>query len=261
MIKSLNLKVDPQVGFDEDKIKSLVGKQLGISEEDLTFKLKNRSIDARSKKVWVHLSVDVYIGQKLETPAQPWIPQNVESKDEVIIVGAGPAGLFAALELIQLGLKPIILERGKDVQARRRDIAAINKEHIVNPDSNYCYGEGGAGTYSDGKLYTRSKKRGDVTQILETLVQFGARKEILIDAHPHIGTNKLPQIIEAMREAIVNHGGELRFNTKVTDLIVKSGTITGVINNMANRFLVVLLFWLLDIRQEISINYWIPKRF
>src|SRR5690606_15514398 len=133
-----------------------------------------------------------------------------------LIVGCGPAGLFAALRCLEYGLKPIILERGKDVRERRRDLAAINKLHIVDPDSNYCFGEGGAGTYSDGKLYTRSHKRGDIRSVLETLVAFGASEDILIDAHPHIGTNKLPKIITAMREAIVNAGGEVHFNSRVT---------------------------------------------
>ena len=156
--------------------------------------------------------------------------QNVENKTPVIIVGAGPAGLFAALKLIQLGIKPIILERGKTVRDRRWDLAKINKEHTINPDSNYCFGEGGAGTYSDGKLYTRSTKRGDVQNILKTLVVHGASENILIDAHPHIGTNKLPQIIVSIRETIVNSGGEIHFNTCVKDFIINNkNEIKGVI--------------------------------
>ena len=154
-----------------------------------------------------------------------------------MIVGSGPAGLFAALKLIELGLKPIILERGKDVRSRRRDLAAINKQHIVNPESNYCFGEGGAGTYSDGKLYTRSKKRGSILSVLETMVFHGANDEILIDAHPHIGTNKLPKLIAAIRETILSAGGEIHFNTKVTDLIIENNIISGVITEGGDRVL------------------------
>ena len=152
-----------------------------------------------------------------------------------MVVGSGPAGLFAALRLIEFGIKPIVLERGSDVQARRRDLAAINKDHIVNPESNYCFGEGGAGTYSDGKLYTRSKKRGDVNRILEILVAHGAKEEILFDAHPHIGTNKLPKLVTELRQSIMDAGGEVRFDTKVVDLILDGDTITGVITHAGEK--------------------------
>jgi len=145
--------------------------------------------------------------------------------------GAGPAGLFAAIRLIESGMKPIIFERGKDVQSRRRDLAAINKDHVVNPESNYCFGEGGAGTYSDGKLYTRSNKRGDVNRILEIFIAHGANEDILFDAHPHIGTNKLPKIVAELRESILQAGGEIHFNTKVTDLILVSNEIKGIITS------------------------------
>ncbi len=154
---------------------------------------------------------------------------DVSNSKCVIIVGAGPAGLFAALRLIELGIKPVVIERGKDVQTRRRDIAAINKEHIVNPESNYCFGEGGAGTYSDGKLYTRSTKRGDVRKVLEIMVAHGASEEILYDTHPHIGTNKLPLLVKELRKSILIAGGIIRFNTKVSDLILESGKITGIL--------------------------------
>ncbi|HEX8040442.1 MAG TPA: FAD-dependent oxidoreductase, partial [Chryseosolibacter sp.] len=153
----------------------------------------------------------------------------------VLIVGAGPAGLFAGLRLIELGYKPIILERGKDVQSRRRDLAAINKDHVVNPDSNYCFGEGGAGTYSDGKLYTRSTKRGDIKKVLETLVAHGASEDILFDAHPHIGTNKLPKLVMALRETILQYGGEIRFNTKVVDLVIDGDVVKGVVTAPGDR--------------------------
>jgi uncharacterized FAD-dependent dehydrogenase len=153
---------------------------------------------------------------------------NVSSAESVIIVGAGPAGLFAALRLIESGIKPIVIERGKDVQSRRRDIAAINRDHIVNSDSNYCFGEGGAGTYSDGKLYTRSTKRGDVNRILEILINHGAHEEIRYDAHPHIGTNKLPPLIASMRKTIIEAGGEVHFEKRVTDFIVGNDEIKGV---------------------------------
>ena len=154
---------------------------------------------------------------------------DVSKSRQILIVGSGPAGLFAALRLIELGIKPIVFERGKDVQARRRDLAAINKDHIVNPESNYCFGEGGAGTYSDGKLYTRSKKRGDIRRVLEILVAHGAKDEILYDAHPHIGTNKLPKLVSELRESIIQAGGEVRFNATITDLIVENDSVKGVV--------------------------------
>lgn len=188
-----------------------------------------RSIDARQKAVKVNLKVEVYVNEEFsEDPiGLPDYP-NISNREEVYIIGAGPAGLFAALRCIELGKKPIVIERGKDVRNRRRDLKALNIEHIVNEDSNYCFGEGGAGTFSDGKLYTRSKKRGDINRILNLFVGFGATKEILIDAHPHIGTNKLPAIITKMREQIMERGGEVLFETRVTDLIIKNNQIAGI---------------------------------
>lgn len=192
-------------------------------------RILKRSIDARSKLPLVRLRVELSTEEAFpELPdALPLLP-DVSRGKPVIIVGCGPAGMFAALACIELGMRPIILERGKDVRARRRDLAAINRDHVVDPDSNYCFGEGGAGTYSDGKLYTRSDKRGDVAAVLQTFVAFGAPPDILVDAHPHIGTNKLPRIITAMREAILSAGGEVRFETRVDDLLVSDGQIHGV---------------------------------
>src|SRR6478609_8316738 len=209
MKKELDLVLPPEIAFDEAQLEKELIEASGIDSEEVKFLHKiKRSIDARGRKVSVKVRADIYT----ETPpADAIIPDfhypNVSNKEKVVIVGAGPAGLFAALRCIELGLKPVILERGKDVRSRRRDLAAINKEHIVNPDSNYCFGEGGAGTYSDGKLYTRSKKRGDVNRILEILVAHGAKEEILFDAHPHIGTNKLPTLVTEIRESIIRAGG------------------------------------------------------
>ncbi|MGB0777764.1 MAG: NAD(P)/FAD-dependent oxidoreductase [Flavobacteriaceae bacterium] len=230
MPKEIQIRVSPQIASNQDKLKSYLINfldQQSISD----FEILKRSIDARQKSVKINLKVRVFFpGDLIEkiSFALPDYP-NVSNAEEIIIVGAGPAGLFAALKLIEQGQKPIILERGKDVRARRRDLAAINKEHLVNPESNYCFGEGGAGTYSDGKLYTRSKKRGDVNRILNLFVGFGADPKITVDAHPHIGTNKLPKIIAEMRETIKAHGGEVFFNSKVVDLSITSGEINGVV--------------------------------
>lgn len=201
------------------------------------YKILKRSIDARSRKVIYRLQVKVYIDEPMLAEIFALNYQNVKDKTPVIIVGAGPAGLFAALQCIENGMKPIVLERGKDVKQRRRDLALINKEGIVNTESNYCYGEGGAGTYSDGKLYTRSNKRGDINKVLQVFVQHGATEDILIDARPHIGTNKLPHIITAIRETILNAGGEVRFDQKVTDLLIDFGKIKGVVVNHEEKIM------------------------
>ena len=195
------------------------------------WRVDKRSIDARSKVPLFRLRVTLSTEHALAAGpvARPDLP-NVHGRPPVIIVGCGPAGLFAALRCIQLGLRPVILERGKDVRSRRRDLATINREHVVDPDSNYCFGEGGAGTYSDGKLYTRSTKRGDVEGVLRTLVAFGASADILVDAHPHIGTNKLPGIFTAMREALIEAGGEVLFNQRVSDLLIDNGHVRGVVS-------------------------------
>ncbi len=240
MPKELQLQVSPEIAADENLLKEYLGKQIKVSPKEIQhIVILKRSIDARQKAIKINLKVTVYIKgesfqpQKIELPGYP----NVANAQEVIVVGAGPAGLFAALQLIELGLKPIVVERGKDVRGRRRDLKAINRDHIVNEDSNYCFGEGGAGTYSDGKLYTRSKKRGDVNRILELLVAFGATPDILVDAHPHIGTNKLPKIIQDIREKIIECGGQVLFETRVDDILIKNDEIEGVVTHQGDTIL------------------------
>lgn len=226
----VNVSALPAEAADEKILKRLVALAAGVPVNKISgYHITRRSIDARGKQARIIMQADVYINEKVPVPV-PFDPQlqHVAQAKPVIIVGAGPAGLFAALRLISLGLKPIIVERGKDVRSRRRDLAAMNKEGIVNPESNYCFGEGGAGTYSDGKLYTRSTKRGDVKRILELFHYFGADESILYDAHPHIGTNKLPQIISAMRHQIIECGGEVLFQEKVIDLLLDGNIIKGI---------------------------------
>jgi uncharacterized FAD-dependent dehydrogenase len=226
------LQVSPEIAADGALLQQYLSKQIMVGVNDIQHvTILKRSIDARQKAIKINLKVVIYLqGELIQEPtiSLPDYP-NVTNKQEVIVVGAGPAGLFAALQLIELGLRPILVERGKDIRGRRRDLKAINRDHIVNEDSNYCFGEGGAGTYSDGKLYTRSKKRGDVTRILELLVAFGATPDILVDAHPHIGTNKLPQIIQDIREKIIECGGQVLFETRVTDIVIKNNEVQGVV--------------------------------
>jgi uncharacterized FAD-dependent dehydrogenase len=230
MPRELQIQVAPEVAAQLPLLTDHISKLMQVNPAEIRhIAIIKRSIDARQKSVKVNLKVHVYWNEEYsETKLQLPDYKDVSNSREVIIVGAGPAGLFAALQLIELDLKPIVLERGKDVQERRRDLKAINRDHIVNEDSNYCYGEGGAGTYSDGKLYTRSKKRGDVDRILQLFVAFGASEEILVEAHPHIGTNKLPKIIKAIREKIIEYGGVVMFDTKVVDILVKDNQIEGV---------------------------------
>jgi uncharacterized FAD-dependent dehydrogenase len=229
MIKEIEIVCPPGQQEDDDALKKIAALSLNISPQKISgIKILKRSIDARGRKVVYRMQVQVFIGEVLVPETFTIKYPDVKTGKRVIIVGAGPAGLFAALQCIELGLKPVILERGKDVKQRRRDLANINKQGMVNPESNYCFGEGGAGTYSDGKLYTRSTKRGDVNAVLKTFVAHGATEDILIDARPHIGTNKLPQIITSIVESILNAGGEILFDTKVTALGVEFGKIKGV---------------------------------
>jgi uncharacterized FAD-dependent dehydrogenase len=232
MPKELLIQVSSEVAANDFLLKDHVAKMIRVSMNEVQhIAILKRSIDARQKAIKINLKLMIFFQgepfteQKIELPIYP----NVANQKEVIVIGAGPAGLFAALQLIELGLKPIVIERGKDVRGRRRDLKAINVDHIVNEDSNYCFGEGGAGTYSDGKLYTRSKKRGDVDRILQLLVGFGASPDILVEAHPHIGTNKLPQIIQDIREKIIECGGQVIFETRVTDFIIKNNEMQGIV--------------------------------
>ena len=226
----VQFQVNPEIAQNTEQLKRIVARKNKVKFKNINhIEIIKRSIDARSKKVKINLKVKVFVKEDyIEPDLDIFNYKNVQNSKEVIVIGAGPAGLFASLTLIEKGLKPIIIERGKDVQNRRKDLAAITKNHLVNEDSNYCFGEGGAGTYSDGKLYTRSKKRGDVTKILNLLIAHGATKNIAIDAHPHIGTNKLPNIIKAIRKTILNHGGEVLFNTRVTDILIKNNEVEGV---------------------------------
>ena len=231
MKKELNIVVSPAEAHDISKLKIVVSENLKIENTQIhNIVVKRRSIDARGSNIRFNLGLDVYIDEEMpSTEKITFSYPNVSNKPPVVIVGAGPAGLFAALHLIELGFKPVIFERGKTVSERKRDIAAIHGEHIVDPDSNYGFGEGGAGTFSDGKLYTRSKKRGDVRKILEVLNFHGAQDEILIDAHPHIGTNVLPRVIVAIRNSILNSGGEIHFNSRITDIIIRNQEAKGVV--------------------------------
>ncbi|CAL2083246.1 Pyr_redox_2 domain-containing protein [Tenacibaculum sp. 190524A02b] len=240
MVKELQLRVNLIEERKEDILKKKASRNLKIPINTITaVKVLRKSIDARKKEVIFNYKVAVYINEPIPNKADYIFEyQDVSNAKEVHIVGFGPAGMYAALRCIELGYKPIVLERGKNVQNRRRDLRAINQFHEVNQDSNYCFGEGGAGTYSDGKLYTRSLKRGDVRRIFENLVYHGATEQILIDAHPHIGTNKLPKIIQNIRETILHYGGEIHFETRVIDFIVKNNKLQALQLQNGNEMLV-----------------------
>ena len=228
----VDLRLLPEEIKDEYTIRIKLAAKINTSADKLYFEWNKRSIDARKRPIYYNCRFKVFDGQtpKLDIPS--FLPLDVrKSTKEVVIIGAGPAGLFAALRCLELGIRPIIYERGKDVRARRRDLAQLTKKGALNPESNYCFGEGGAGTYSDGKLYTRSKKRGDIDKVLEWFVHFGASIDITIDAHPHIGTNKLPGIISAMRSCIISHGGHVHFEKRLTDIQVKNGTVNAICLN------------------------------
>ncbi len=229
MPHTLTLRLSPREASDARYYTSRVARELHIREQDIALlRVVKRSIDARQRQPWVNLSLEVYVDQEpLPAPVHFDYP-SVAGRTEVVVVGSGPAGLFAALRLIELGYKPIVLERGRDVSARKIDVAQINRNGAVDPDSNYAFGEGGAGTFSDGKLFTRSKKRGDYNKALQTLVFHGANPEILFEAHPHIGTDKLPYIISRIRRTILDAGGMFVFDKRVTDLILRQGRICGV---------------------------------
>lgn len=230
MQKTIRTTLTPEQAYNPELFKETVLKRAQIHSPDAEVRALKRSIDARTQRVKINIEVMVTVKEDLPPliSYQRDYP-DVSNAEPVVIVGFGPAGMFAALRLVELGYKPIVIERGSDVQKRRRDIAAINKDHVVNPESNYCFGEGGAGTYSDGKLYTRSKKRGDIQRSLEILVAHGATEDILVDAHPHIGTNKLPKVVQEIRESILGAGGEIHFDTKVSDFILQEGEMKGVV--------------------------------
>ena len=230
MLRQLNLRVQPHVAADEQKLIRTAASELAIDARTICgLRIRRRSIDARQRQIYINLSLDLFINEMPpRLDFEPIDYPDVSRAPRVIVVGAGPGGLFAALRLIELGLRPVVLERGKDVHERRKDIALISRNHQVDGESNYSFGEGGAGAYSDGKLYTRSKKRGNVEKILRVFCQFGASTDILVDAHPHIGTDRLPRIIEAMREQIKRSGGEVHFQTRVDRIVVEQGRAVGV---------------------------------
>jgi uncharacterized FAD-dependent dehydrogenase len=234
-MQTIQLRIEPNKIHDESYIRNCIAKKLGIEDDSFRFKWRKKSIDARKSQILYNATLDVFAEHEIIPENYQFNFTDVSNAPEVTIIGAGPAGLFAGLRCLELGLRPVIFERGKDVRSRRRDLADLNRGKDVNPESNYCFGEGGAGTYSDGKLYTRSKKRGDIDRALEIFVYFGASDAILVDAHPHIGTNKLPQIIIAMRERIISCGGEVHFGAKLTDIHVADGKVNGIDINSSYR--------------------------
>ena len=229
----------PEEAANEQTLKQIAARETGFSVSEINaIHILKRSIDARQRTIYINLKLRAYINEQPEGSFFPLVDYpDVSSAKSVVVVGAGPGGLFAALRLIELGLRPIVIERGKNVRDRKRDIALISREHVVNSESNYSFGEGGAGAYSDGKLYTRSKKRGSVDKILQLFCQFGASTAILADAHPHIGTDKLPRVIENMREQIIRSGGEVHFETRMDGLIIRKGEAIGVETNNGQQFM------------------------
>ena len=242
MTSEYQIRVTPEVASQEERLRRWLADEQGIDERTIYgIRILKRSIDARQRQILVNLKVRVFIN---ELPHDDEFSRtdypNVEGRPQVIVVGAGPGGLFAALRLIELGLRPVILERGKNVHDRKKDLAAISKTQEIDPESNYCFGEGGAGAYSDGKLYTRSKKRGNSDKILNVFCQHGASTAILADAHPHIGTDRLPKVIESMRNTIISCGGEVHFQTKMTQLILKEDTVVGCVADKEYKGPVIL---------------------
>jgi uncharacterized protein len=238
MVKQVQLNLNPAEASDDNLIRKIAGHQVGVAVSDIRdLRIIRRSVDARRQHIRVNLVIEILTGEESIVPKfSPFNPRNVSGQKEVIIVGAGPAGLFAGLRLVELGLRPVIIERGKDVSSRKRDIARISREHLVDPDSNYCFGEGGAGTFSDGKLYTRTKKRGDNNRVLELLCLHGANENILYEAHPHLGTDKLPGIITRIKKSIIEAGGIFLLEKKVTDLLIKDNSVNGVIISENEKF-------------------------
>jgi len=238
MSKLVQLNLDPEQAADLGAITRISGRLARTDPRAISsVRIIKRSVDARKKDIRVILSVEVFT--KDEPASQlikPFIPVNVSGRKEILIVGAGPAGLFAALRLIELGLRPVIIERGRDISARKKDIAGISRDQVVNPDSNYCFGIGGAGTFSDGKLYTRSKKRGDNTRVLELLVHHGAPENILYDSHPHLGTDRLPAIIKNIKNSIIDSGGLVLQEKRVSDLIIESDQVKGLVISGSEKY-------------------------
>lgn len=230
MTQEYQLRVLPEIAANEQALKSYLAQEQGVNLKQLTaVRILKRSIDARQRTVFVNLKVRVYLNEQPQDEAFVRTDYHeVKGDRQAIVVGAGPGGLFAALRLIELGIKPIVVERGKDVRSRKTDLAAISREHVVNPESNYSFGEGGAGAYSDGKLYTRSKKRGNTDKILNVFCQHGASTDILADAHPHIGTDRLPRVIENMRKTILACGGEVHFETRMDSIDIRGNKVTGI---------------------------------
>ena len=239
MTQEYQLRILPEIAANEQKLKEYLSKEKGLNLRDITAtRILKRSIDARQRTIFVNLKVRAYIREMpKDDEYEHTIYNKVEGKPQVIVVGAGPGGLFAALRLIELGLRPVVIERGKDVRERKKDLAQISREHTVDPESNYSFGEGGAGAYSDGKLYTRSKKRGNIDKILNVFCQHGASTAILVDAHPHIGTDKLPRVIENMRNTIIECGGEVHFQTRMEALIIENDEVKGIETNTGKTFL------------------------